>query len=85
VTTIDQENTAEVKYLGDCIVHLTHHEMGEECWHGVIQFYSDNFEHPLVTADEKDPTGMVNQALVNFYKLEYEQRLLTKFMRTGEL
>lgn len=34
---------------------------------------------------DQKPGQMDNQAIVEFYKWEYEQRVLDRFMRTGEL
>lgn len=90
MTTIDQENIAssadDSRQLGDCILHLTHHHMESECWNALIRFYADNMDHSMVTkAAEQNTNAMRNQAMVNFYKYEYEQRLLNRFMRTGEL
>lgn len=63
--------------------------MEQECWDSLIQFYDDHFDHPWITkaAEEqrKNPKLKINQGLVDFYKFEYEQRLLNHFMRTGEL
>lgn len=84
MTTIDQLPETDL-YLGDCILHLTHHEMEQECWNAVIQFYSDHFQHPWVTKAAAEPEAMRNEGLVRLYKFEYEQRVLDKFMRTGKL
>lgn len=84
MTTIDQHEATEL-YLGDCILHLTHHPMQQECWNAVVQFYTDHLDHPLVIKAAEHPTQMVNQALVDFYKLEYEQAILHQFMTKGEL
>lgn len=51
--------------IGDCILHADHHEMQQECWRPLVQFF---LEGALAGQDNEE----VRQA----YKLSYERRLL---------
>lgn len=60
--------------LGDCILHLTHHEMAAECWGPVIEHYQATAEAcpdwPHVDMDA------LHVETVNSYKAAYERALL---------
>lgn len=64
--------------LGDCILHVTHHEMRGECWRTVIETYAAFAEDwPELTGDALRDAGR------EAYKAVYERALLNTMLTEG--
>jgi hypothetical protein len=65
--------------LGDCILHVTHHEMRQECWRTVIETYSAFAEQwPELAGDALRDAGR------EAYKAVYERALLNVMRTEGQ-
>jgi hypothetical protein len=77
-TGLEQEGSRPAP--GDCLLHLTHHVMAQECWRTLLDF-AFGPAGPPVSIDGRGIKGArshteTTQANRNKYKAEYERRLL---------
>jgi hypothetical protein len=63
--------------LGDCLLHLTHHEMSNECYFIAMQF--------LTRTQQEFPYTLETEYLVQTYKAHYEREILNAFIRQHRL
>lgn len=61
--------------LGDCIRHLTHHEMRPECWQTAIGHYMTYLDEVLQRPVQPDLDTMRAEGR-DRYKADYERALL---------
>lgn len=75
------DTTTETATLGDCLLHLTHHAMTQECWVPVIDHYMQVVGDRLSGPEDLDA---LRAEAVNKYKATYERALLDA-IRNGEI
>ncbi|OPG13662.1 hypothetical protein [Microbispora sp. GKU 823] len=61
--------------LGDCLLHLTHHDMQPECWQAAIEHYMGFLDEVLQRPVQPDLDTMRTEGR-DRYKADYERALL---------